>query len=225
MSVIAHLRIPSTSFELGRILEMESGVTGRLENLVPLGEKAIPFILIHQHVHDAFEQKVSNHPAVDQIAKVSHHDDMTLYSLEWDVNRDIFFQGVIEQDAQLLSASGGEHAWEFELRFPTHDALGRFQQFCLNANIQLEVGRVYQPLKPPAGQWYGLTEAQRETLVQATAGGYYSIPREMSTQDLADSLQISDQAVTERLRRAIETLVENTLIAVVEEEAEFEPVE
>ena len=42
----------------------------------------------------------------------------------------------------------------------------------------------------------------------------------MSTDDLAEALDISDQAVTERLRRAIETLVTNTLIATEAEETE-----
>nr|WP_280588312.1 hypothetical protein [Halorubrum sp. Boch-26] len=34
----------------------------------------------------------------------------------------------------------------------------------------------------------------------------------MSTQELADGFDISDQAVTERLRRGIDTLVANTLL-------------
>lgn len=48
----------------------------------------------------------------------------------------------------------------------------------------------------------------------------------MSTQELADELAISDQAVTERLRRAIVTLTENTLIAVQNERTkEFDQVQ
>ncbi len=48
----------------------------------------------------------------------------------------------------------------------------------------------------------------------------------MSTQDLANDLDISDQAVTERLRRAIVTLTENTLIAMTEElDEEFKQVQ
>ena len=71
--------------------------------------------------------------------------------------------------------------------------------------------------------WYGVTQLQRDTLMRAVQGGYYSIPRQMSTQDLADEFGISDQAVTERLRRAIVTLTENTLITVQEEqEGEFD---
>jgi len=62
-----------------------------------------------------------------------------------------------------------------------------------------------------------------ESVDAGRRGGYYSIPRQTSTQELADEFGISDQAVTERLRRAIETLTENTLIAMEEDpDTEFE---
>ncbi|RQG87036.1 helix-turn-helix domain-containing protein [Natrarchaeobius halalkaliphilus] len=220
MAVIAHLRIPADSFELGRILELETTGTIELENMVPLGEKAVPFFSVSDAVRESFEQNVENHPSVERIIEVTRHDDERLYSLDWSVGRDVFLQGVVDLQGQLLSATGTVNTWEFEIRFPTHEALSEFQEYCSNAHISLEVGRIYNPVRPGTGMWYGVTEAQRETLMSAVQGGYYSIPRRMSTQDLADDLGISDQAVTERLRRAIETLTENTLIAMEEELAE-----
>lgn len=56
MSVIAHLRIPSESFELGRILELESGTVLELETLVPLGKKAVPFFTVLNADKDEFER-------------------------------------------------------------------------------------------------------------------------------------------------------------------------
>jgi predicted DNA binding protein len=221
MSVIAHLRVPASSFELGRILDIRRGASVELENLVPLGEKAVPFFTVHDAARDSFEANVADHPSVDHIQEVSRHDSQTLYSLDWAVSRDVFFQGIHETSAQLLSATGTAETWEFELRFPSHEALSELQEFCSNAHIPLEVGRIYNPTKPGTGPWYGLTETQRETLIRAVEGGYYSIPRKMSTKDLAASFDVSDQAVTERLRRAIVTLVENTLIASVDDEFEF----
>lgn len=226
MSVIAHLRIPSDSFELGRILELDSGTVLELENMVPLGERAVPFFSVQDPNRDEFERRVRNHPSVEGIREVSQHDSETLYALDWEVSRDVFFQGLVETGAQLLSGKGGPTTWEFELRFPKHEALSGFQEYCTNAHIDLEVGRIYNPTRPEVGLWYGLTQAQRDTLVRAVEGGYYSIPRRMSTQDLADAFDVSDQAVTERLRRAIVTLVEHTLIAALEEEdRSYEPVE
>ncbi|MFB6077731.1 MAG: helix-turn-helix domain-containing protein [Halarchaeum sp.] len=226
MPVIAHLRIPAHSFELGRILELESETTIELKSLVPLGETAVPFFSVSENARDRFEENVRKHPSVERLTEVSRHENDTLYSMDWNVERDVFFQGVLQTGAQLLGGTGTMEAWEFELRFPDHDALSAFEEYCTNAHISLEVGRIYNPVRPGTGLWYGLTDAQRETLLRAVRGGYYSIPRRMSTKDLADALDISDQAVTERLRRAIVTLVENTLIPMDEAERdEFEPVE
>lgn len=217
MPVIAHLRIPADSFELGRILELDPPGTVELETMVPLGEKAVPFFSVSDEVRESFEKNVSNHPSVDDIVEVTRHDSERLYSLDWNIGRDVFFQGIVHLDGQLLSATGTASMWEFEIRFPTHDGLSEFQEYCSNTNISLEVGRIYNPTRPGTGRWYGVTQPQRETLMRAVQGGYYSIPRRMSTQDLADDLDISDQAVTERLRRAIATLTENTLIAMQDE--------
>jgi len=217
MAVIAHLRIPADSFELGRILELEAPGTIELENMVPLGERAIPFFSVSDTVRDSFEKNVKAHPSVSRIIEVTRHDDERLYSLEWDVSRDVFFQGVIDLDGQLLSGTGTAKKWEFEIRFPTHEALSDFQEYCSNARINVEVGRIYNPVRPGTSMWYGVTDPQRETLMRAVQGGYYSIPRQMSTQDLAEEFGVSDQAVTERLRRAVITLTENTLIAAQEE--------
>lgn len=217
MAVIAHLRIPAESFELGRILELEAGGTIELENMVPMGEKAVPFFSVSDDVREAFEQNVRDHPTVDHIVEVTHHGNKQLYSLEWNVTCDMFFQGLIDRQGNLLSATGTAETWEFEIRFLTHEKLSEFQEYCSNAHIPLEVGRIYNPVRPGVDMWYGVTEPQREALMCAVRGGYYSIPRQMSTQELADELGISDQAVTERLRRAIETLAENTLIAMQDE--------
>jgi len=225
MAVIAHLRIPADSFELGRILAVDPGTTVQLENMVPLGEKAVPFFSVSEEARESFENNVRNHPSVTGLTEVTHHENERLYSLDWNVARDVFFQGIVDLRGQLLNATGTTGKWEFEIRFPTHEDLSEFQEYCKNAHISLEVGRIYNPTRPGTGMWYGLTTTQRETLMRAVRGGYYDIPRRKSTQDLADELDISDQAVTERLRRAIDTLVENTLIAMEEEEEEFTPLE
>ncbi|AUX08043.1 bacterio-opsin activator HTH domain-containing protein [Halalkaliarchaeum desulfuricum] len=223
MAVIAHLRVPADSFELGRILELEADGTIELENMIPMGEKAVPFFSVSEDVRESFERNVENHPSVDRIVEVTRHDSERLYSLDWNVSRDVFFQGIIDLQGQLLSGTGTVDTWEFEIRFLTHERLGEFQDHCSNAHIPLEVGRIYNPVRPGTGMWYGVTGPQREALMCAVQGGYYSIPREMSTQELADELGISDQAATERLRRAIETLTENTLVAMQEErDEEFE---
>lgn len=224
MSVIAHLRIPADSFELGRIVQLEGESNIELNAMVPLGEQAVPLFSIYNDGEKSFQDRVQQHPSVEHLQVVSSHENETIFALDWNVERDIFFQGILEAGAHVLSAKGSIGQWEFELRFPDHNALSDFKEYCEGGHIPLEVGRIYNPTRPDSGQWYGLSNAQRDTLIQAVRGGYYSIPRQMSTQELADEFGISDQAVTERLRRAIIVLTQNTLMATMKEE-EFELVQ
>lgn len=112
-----------------------------------------------------------------------------------------------------MGATGTPADWELSVRFPDHEALDSFRQHCSGEAVDLEVTRLYNPVPPGAGERYGLSRVQSETLTRAVRDGYYSIPRRLSTQSLAEEFDISDQAVTERLRRAIVTLAGNTLLA------------
>lgn len=69
------------------------------------------------------------------------------------------------------------------------------------ANIPITTNRIYRPSDTESFARYGLTDIQYDTLLQALKQGYFNIPREIETAELARQYGISDQAVTERLRR------------------------
>ena len=218
MSVIAEVTLPSAAFELGRILRVEAPTQVTLETMVPLGGRPTPFVRIRSDARETFERSVRDHSSVTDIRLVSTHGDETLYALDWEPSETSLLRAVLDLDAVVLGASGDADAWELELRFPSHEALSAFQDYYLDAGIDVSIERIYNPTKPDAGPWYGLTPPQRETLADAVEAGYYSLPRQVSTQELADSFDISDQAVTERLRRGISSLVSNTLLVDESEE-------
>ncbi len=212
MAVIVELSLPAEEFELGRILTMEDETVISLETMIPMGERPIPFFRVHNPARDSFESHVREHPAVQSLQVVNTHDDEALYALDWEVSENTFLAGIHIVDGHLLEATGSPETWGFEIRFPTHDAVATFQEYCNDTGIPLGIKRIFNPTKPDAGPWFGLTAPQRTMVVRAVERGYYSIPRKTSTQTLADEFEISDQAVTERLRRAIDTLVRNTLL-------------
>lgn len=212
MSVIAELTIPSDAFELGQILRIEGQTHITLETMVPLGGRPTPFVRIRNDVRERFEQSVREHTSVQEINLVNTHDGESLYALDWEPSPNSVFQRILDLDAVLLGATGTSETWGLELRFPTHESLSTFQEYYLEEDIEVSIERIYNPTKPDAGPWYGLTGPQRETLAYAQEKGYYSLPREITTQELADTFDISDQAITERLRRGISRLVLNTLL-------------
>lgn len=216
MGVIVEITLPSREFELGRILQMEGEANITLETMVPLGERSVPFFRV-EGKRDEFENAVRDESTVNDLEIITEHESEALYALDWDPSTDTFFRTIQELGAHLLKATGGSDSWLFELRMPSHDALSEFQQACFDADIPIDVMRIYNPTRPDAGPWFGLTAAQRETLALAVEMGYYTLPRGTTTAKLAEEFDISDQAVTERLRRAIDTLTRNTLLLTQEE--------
>lgn len=212
MSVIVEVTIPSEAFELGRILQLEGATQLTLETLVPLGGTPTPFVRVRNDARETFERSVRDHPAVNELILVNTHADEALYTLDWEVSEDSLFQRILDLDAVLLDATGAADTWELKLRFPTHDALSAFQEYYAAESITVSIERVYVPTRPDAGPSYGLTTPRRVTLAYAQEAGYYSLPRKISTQDLADRFDISNQAVSERLRRGVSALVTNTLL-------------
>ncbi len=218
MAVIVELSLPGDQFELGRILTMEDETIITLETMIPMGERPIPFFRVYNDPQHVFEDRIRKHPSVKNITTVNTHDDEALYALDWQESDDTFIGGIRMVDGHLLEATGDPETWGFEIRFPTHDAVSTFQEYCHETDIPLDIKRIFNPTKPDAGPWYGLTASQREMLIRATESGYYSIPRQTSTKSLAEEFEISDQAVTERLRRGISTLVTNTILLTGEQD-------
>lgn len=222
MSVVTELRIPAGEFELGRILAVEGDVRVTLETMVPLGQAPVPFFIVRGDGGEEFADAVSAHPLVDDLRVIYEHEAETLFAMEWDASADPVFEKLQDLDAQLLEATGDAESWAFELRFNSHGDLSAFQEYCNDAGISLVVERIYNPTKPESGPLYGLTPKQREALLLAFEAGYYSIPRKASTNDLAAELGVSDQAVTERLRRGTHNLIEHTIVVAESIEADQE---
>ncbi|WP_336000656.1 helix-turn-helix domain-containing protein [Halorientalis halophila] len=217
MSVIVEIEVVASDFELGRILDLVPGTRIEVETMVPAGERAVPLFWVFNSDRESFETSIQEHGSVEEITEIDVFEDRILYAIDWDVGTDRFFGAITDNGGHVLAATGHTDAWQFELRFPSHEQLSAFQTALEDARIHHQVARVYNPTKPDAGPWFGLTPTQREALTLAVETGYYDIPRNCTTVELADKLGISDQAVTERLRRAIVNLVDHSLLVKDEE--------
>lgn len=211
MAVIAEFSVPAEDFDLGRILPLNQGERIVLETVVPLGDTLLHFFWIHGG-HATFADDIRSNSLVADLEMVESKEGKELYALDWPAREDLLLEAILSTDGRVLNATGSAQSWGFEVRFADHDGLSAFGETCTDEGIDLSLDRIYNPTKPDAGPFYGLTPAQREAVALAVRGGYYAIPRGTSTQELADELDISAQAVTERLRRGLATLVDNTLL-------------
>jgi len=100
MSVIAEIRIPSTDFELGRILPIEHSTAIELETLVPIGDATVPLFWVYNSAQDSFLETVQRYPSVSNAAVVDVFEDRTLFSIEWEAHHDLLIEGISETGAR-----------------------------------------------------------------------------------------------------------------------------
>lgn len=213
MSVIVEFDVRAMDFELGRVLAVQGRGRIKVQEMIPLGGQVIPLIWLYETDSTDFTDTVRGHEAVDRLVEFDETDDRILYALHWDMAHDELLSAIADNGGYLLKASGSGETWSLQVRFPDHGSVSDFDDRCRENDVVPTVTAVYNPTPPDASEWYGLSTAQRETLLLALREGYYDIPRQISTKELGEALDVSDQAVTERLRRAIRTLSENTLLA------------
>ncbi|SEA19692.1 Predicted DNA binding protein, contains HTH domain [Haloplanus vescus] len=213
MGVIVDVRIPAHDFEFGRRFPIRDG-DAELERVEPRGDDDVAIFSLSNPPTNRTDGGENPFTGTDgyQLDRIHLGDERTLHVLEWDADADPLVRLLEEHDGSIRRGTGSTDAWTFETQFPTHEAFDSFRSAVDGAKANVEVLRVYNPTRQGTGAWYGLTPRQRRTLELAVERGYYDIPRRCTTIELADELGISDQAVTERLRRGIVTFVTNALL-------------
>jgi predicted DNA binding protein len=211
MSVIAEVTVEG-DFALSELLTELPDIRIQLERVIPAGDRTVPLIWIHTDDPEPVEKHLREHRLIDTITLLDSFEDRALYRIEWTEEPDSIFEAMESQRADLLDAVGVGESWRFELRFQSHEALSKFHAHCKGVGLPLTVGRIYRPSESESVSRYGLTDVQYDTLVKALEEGYFNIPREIGSKELGTQLGISDQAVTERIRRGITNILTHILL-------------
>lgn len=165
---------------------------------------------------DAFDAGLEADPTVAGPSRTVEFDDRRLYQLELtpEGHRASVYPLVIDEAGVLREVTATHEGWFFRVAFPTDEALERFHAFFVEHDLAVEIRQLSEAGGADgesAARRFGLTDRQRETLVAAVDRGYFDIPRSCSLSELADRLGISQNAASERVRRGVKTLVENTV--------------
>lgn len=114
-------------------------------------------------------------------------------------------------DISFMHSRATTNGWEVRMRFPGRDALQAYRDVCEERDLAFELHAVYEQWLSESRGTRALTQAQREALTTARELGYFEIPRRATLADVASELGITPQSLSERLRRAIPTLVDAVL--------------
>jgi len=120
-------------------------------------------------------------------------------------------RAIEEAGVTVVSATGSNDGWTFELRADAPERLSAFQAHCEEHDIDVSLARLRQLSETGRGDAYGVTDEQSEALLLAYERGYYRTPKAVSLAELADEVDITGQPFGSRLRRGTHRLIENTL--------------
>lgn len=210
MNVITDISIPADAFPLGRVLDEYPDVEIELERLVPLSEGIIPLFWVDDGNADGIETTLLEDPLTERVKQLTQTDSRVLYEIQWSPDVDGLVQSIIETDTRILEAEGTADVWDFRLQFSTHNDLSAFREACEDHDIPLTLRRLYNPSLPEEGGQ--LSAPQYEALIAAYRGGYFEVPRQTSMNTLAKEFDISDSAVSQRIRRGTAALIAETLL-------------
>lgn len=214
MAVSAHVAVEPEDFRLGRTLTAEPGLRVEFEGTVPLCAGSDPYLWVASADTEWVRDAVGDEDSIDGVTVVTEQDDEVLLQVEWTPDGVELFDAFAATGATCLKAVGTDGTWHLTLRFPDRESLAACYERCSERDVSVTVKSVHDVgLLENDGGASNLTDPQREALRTALDGGYFAVPRQMTLQELAGALEISDTAASQRLRRGLEKLlVESALL-------------
>ncbi|RQG96463.1 helix-turn-helix domain-containing protein [Natrarchaeobius chitinivorans] len=211
MTVLAEFEAASPSLVLGPTLEALPSLTLELERQYALDpDHPIVFCWATYGDQDHLERTIADDETVDTFERVVHSPDRVLYRIRRSDSGVISaYRRWVSAGGELLHCLGTKGRWKAEMRFPDRDAFTEYHTFLEAENVEFELHRLSTgEAARRASDIKTLTKSQREALVLAHEHGFFDVPREANLATIADSLGISSQAVSERLRRGQSRLID-----------------
>lgn len=213
MPVIAEFSVAPDDFLLGRVLGRHSETTVEMDRIVPVPGDVMPYVWVFGPRFDGFEDAVRRSVHVEDAIEVDSVGESTLYRIDWSEHTGSLLYGLSKANATVLQVRGTD-VWSFRVRFDVHADLRAFSDFCRDRDIAFELDRLYAMTDERQGNHgFELTATQRNALVVAVEEGYFEVPRRATLTDLGERLGVSDQTVSENLRRGVSRVLNGVLTA------------
>lgn len=211
VSVVGEFTISTSSFALEQALSTVPEMTVEGERLVSHSpEEAFPFLWATDGDFERFEEALRADETVTDVDVAQETESEVLYRMEWTDSYCDLVHEMVDHHAAILEATAKADHWNLRLRFAQEEMVSSFQEHFREQGYLFEVNQLYHPTEPRQ-RAFGLTADQHQALVTAVEEGYFDVPRRASTEDVAEALGISANAVSERIRRGCDSLVRSGL--------------
>lgn len=211
MGVIAEfaVQLPLLRYASRSVPDME--IQGEDIILEPGGPLKFVFVAYGQDL-EKFESALDEDPTVDEFVRLSRLEDRAFYIVVYtdaDESKGTYIVAT-ENDIVYLESRVNNGEFHNRAYAPDRAAFKAIFDHCRTNGIPFRVEKLYTE-ETGLEQEHGLTETQREALVAAYENGYFESPRQITLESLADELDVSRQAVSNRLRKGHQRLIESML--------------
>lgn len=210
MSIIAEFTVESPELVLYDATKSCPQVTTELITQVGVDGQQLMFLWANGEDLDAFEAAIEGDETVDSFERYTDLGDRRFYRIHIsDESGRVSYPAWVRLGATRLETLGGDgESWN-RFRFPDREAFRTFREWCEQRDIEFTLHSLRrETMKPNDRRTRPLTPDQAEVLNVAYERGYFEVPQKTTLAELGQALDISQQAVSERLHRAFEALVE-----------------
>ncbi|NEU55831.1 helix-turn-helix domain-containing protein [Halorussus sp. MSC15.2] len=205
------IAVPASTLALAETFERAPDAALRMERTVGgAGDRTGSFAWVSGVESDRLPDLFTTDSSVADAQRLGEDGDADLFEIRFDAAICRFAERIFDRDGVILGATATDGVWRFQLRFADHDDVGEVFDDEFRREYEATVTRLYGSDETLTAE-SGLTDKQRRTLSTAYEMGYYSVPRSVDLEAVGDRLDISRQAVSERLRRGHELLVADFL--------------
>jgi predicted DNA binding protein len=212
MGTVVDVVVPTDQFALRDTFETVPEAKAETERVVAhdAGE-AMPFLWATAPCVEALDEALREDATTEAVTRLTHDDGHVLYQITWESRIRDIVEEFVESSGTLLGACGHNGEWELRVLFSENEPISSTYESWKDLGIDPTVRRVNDVEKTLEHGGMDLSDEQQEALVSAWETDYYNVPREVTLGDLSESLNLSHQALSERLRRGHRNLIRTTL--------------
>lgn len=200
---VAELRFPATDLALAHSFDRHADLTVRTER-VAASRPTTPLSFAWLGGVDDPATALAADPSVSLRSVLADRSDEWLCELDYGDPVSLVVDVVASRSGTILTATARESEWLLRVRYPAREPLAETVETLARFDVDAELTQIGCRSGSPVGD---LTDKQRETVAAAFERGYFEIPRRVSLEELAEELDVTHQALSERLRRAEQALL------------------
>lgn len=205
MSTYVEISVPVSEMALAETVDRLSAASCYVEQSAMGSPDRTVTLWISCDDRTAIPAALEADSAVKEFERLREQGDETLYEITLERSLLLVRDLVHQHDGTVRSAYSDGGEWTLEVRFPSRESLSAMHDAFENYEVEATFESI-QSSDPVGESETGLTDGQRKLLETAIELGYFDIPRSATLEDIGEELDVTHQALSERLRRAQQKL-------------------